>query len=328
MYIDPNGENPLLVPIIIGAVMGAVQGAMIASASGAQGGQWAAYIFGGAVIGAVAGGIGGTVAGVIGQGAFLGSGMVGAMAGGAISGAVSGLWYTALAGGNALDGAWKGAVSGLAGGLVSSSIGGGIGAFAGGFASGVVGSALNGAKGADILKAGLIGGATSFGCYQLSQGIGYGMYKKAGGEWNYRQYYKASVSIQRSLAWGREISGWITDNDIVGLAVGGRNGKVGMTDRPDNAVASFHTHTRNNQFTVEWQSPTDLRGKTDVGYVLGWSNTYKHDPSTHPLPLDYNSGNWTDAYLTMNVNPGLLSTYNYNFNRFPFYLFYFIHKNK
>jgi len=326
MYTDPDGEF-LWIPIVIGAAFGMIQGAMIGHANGAKGGELAAYIIGGAAIGAVSGLAGGAVAGAIGQSAFLGAGIVGASVGGAVSGAISGFGYTAMAGGNPLDGMWKGAVSGFAGGLVGSSIGGGVGAFFGGATSGAVGSALNGGRGEDVVKAALFGGTVGLGAFHLQQAMSYGVYKHQGGTWNYRQHYKASVAIQRSLAWGKEISGWITNDDIVGLAVGGKNGKVGTTNRPDNAIGAFHTHTRNTQSTIEWQSPTDLRKNAnfDVDYVIGWKNMYKYDPSTHPLPSYYNTNQYTDDYLTLHVNPGLLTPYNYNFNRFPFYWFYFGH---
>jgi hypothetical protein len=157
--------------------------------------------------------------------------------------------------------------------------------------------------------------------------MGYGMYKKDGGQFNYRQYYKASVAIQRSLAWGREISGWVTNDDIVGMTVGGRNAKVGMSERPAGDVTAFHTHTR-QPGTIQLHSPDDLREFSRAGvsgYAMGWDKTYHYDPFTHPLPSYYNDGFYSDLYLATYVNPGLVTQSNNNFIRFPFYWFYFGH---
>ena len=330
MYTDPDGEF-IWIPIVIGAAFGIIQGAMIGHANGAKGGEWAGYILGGAAIGALSGLAGGAVAGAIGQAAFAGAGIIGASVGGAVGGAISGFGYGTMAAKGdivvGLNGMWKGAVSGFAGGLIGSSIGGGVGAFFGGATSGAIGSALNGGSRDDIFRAALFGGFTSLGAFHLSQAMSYGMYKKDGGTWNYRQYYKASVATQRSLAWGREISGWITKDDIVGMTVGGNNGKVGMSTRPDDAVTSFHTHYRPNQGAIEWHSATDLKGNShfDVDYVIGWKNAYQYDPSSHPLPSYYNTNQYSDLYLTTYVNPSLVTPYNNNFIRFPYYWFYFGH---
>ncbi|MCL1851277.1 MAG: hypothetical protein FWF70_07760 [Bacteroidetes bacterium] len=45
--------------------------------------------------------------------------------------------------------------------------------------------------------------------------------------------------------------------NLVGLSVGGRNGKVGMSQKPDGDVTAFHTHTR-QPGPIEWHSPDDL----------------------------------------------------------------------
>jgi hypothetical protein len=323
MYTDPDGEFAWFVPIIVGAVMGAVQGAMIAKSAGATGWDFAAYMFMGAGIGAITGAIGGGMAaGIGGSMAYSAAGLVGAVAGGTVSGAFSGAGFTALAGGDPLRGMWTGAVSGLAGSLVGSGIGGGVGAFFGGATSGAVGTALNGGSGKDILKSALIGGVTSFSAYQLQQAAGYWDYKRAGGEWNYRQYYKISVVNQRSFAWGREGGGWITDKNV-GKIVYGEADNVKLPPKPNNAKANFHTHPHNPE-GIEWHSIADVYGEKNINYVIGWENMYKHNPQTHSFYRYYTSV-YTVDHLMNTLIPSLLTTYNNNLNPYPFYLFYFGH---
>jgi hypothetical protein len=235
-----------------------------------------------------------------------------------VSGAISGAAFTGLAGGNPLDGLWKGAVSGLAGGLVGGAIGGGIGAFAGGATSGWVGASLNGADPKDIFKSALFGGLTSFGSYQLQQAVSYGMYRRAGGEWNYKQFYKISVASQRSFAWGVETAGWITNDDVKNI-VYGDGSSVKVPPRPGNEVASFHSHP-NEPGTIQWQSPTDLmiaKQNNDINYVIGWNEMYKNNPMTHPYYRSLHIA-YGDAYI-----PTLLTTYINNLNQYPFYWYYF-----
>jgi len=328
MYTDPSGEF-IWIPVVLGAVFGIVQGAMIGHANGAQGGEWAGYILGGAAIGALSGLAGGAVAGAIGQAAFLGSGIVGASVGGAVSGAISGFGYSTMAAKGdvvaGLNGMWKGAVSGLAGGLVGSSIGGGIGAFAGGATSGVIGSALNGGKGGDILKAALIGGAVSYGSFEIQQAISYGLYKggdRLFGDLKYSGFRKISVATQRSFAWGKEAGGWILNDGTVGKIAYGDGGSVTLPPRPGNAASNFHTHPNQPNIAMQWHGRGDLTGETDVNYVIGWNTTYRHNPNTHPyLP----NPSWSVNYIRHTYIPSLLTPSNNGFNSYPFYWFYFGH---
>jgi hypothetical protein len=319
MYTDPDGE---FVQFIFGAIIGGIQGAMIAHANGAKGGQWAAYILGGMAIGAATAGIGTAITTSISTAAFAGSAIVGAAVGGAVSGAVSGAAFTGLAGGNPLDGMWKGALSGLAGGFTSSVIGGGVGAFTGGFTSGATGAILNGAKGGDILKSALIGGALSYGAYEIQQGFAYRQYNKGGkpmGNLKYSGFRKISVASQRSFAWGVEAGGWISNDGTVGKIAYGDKDWVNLPTRPNNAIANFHTHPSSSSLYLQSHSPQDVRGETNVNYVIAQDNIFKHDPAIRSfsakLSLNY-------IMMTMPTSSGF-SSYNNSFDLYPFYLYYF-----
>jgi len=87
VFVDPDGNNPLLIPIIIGAIAGAYTGYQIAHAYGYDLGniQTYGYMIGGAVIGGFSGYVGGAIAaggglmantaGIIGSSAIYSMGM-------------------------------------------------------------------------------------------------------------------------------------------------------------------------------------------------------------------------------------------------------------
>lgn len=215
MGVDPDGEF-FWIPIAIGAIIGGYSGYKTGEALGVKGGGLLAYALGGAFIGGFSAGvgsfntaaIGATVSGT--QGALLG-----AIAGGAIGGGISGASFSALGGGDPLEGMLKGSLSGAVGGAVGGHIGGPFGAIAGGASASAVGSALNGGDAEDILKSALTGGLISYASYEASM---YGAFldsKYSGGYGNFRRY---SIGLQKSFGKGREAT-FRTD----------KNGKVHFT---------------------------------------------------------------------------------------------------
>ena len=73
-FIDPNGENPLLVAVIVGGIIGAFIGFQIGQNNGANGFSLVMYTVGGGVIGAISGAMGAGVA--AGGGAFANTGAI------------------------------------------------------------------------------------------------------------------------------------------------------------------------------------------------------------------------------------------------------------
>jgi len=324
VYVDPDG-NFFFVPIIIGAIIGGYSGYEMGVAHGATGWNMFGYIAGGAAIGGVSGLAGGAVAVGIGQNlAFAGAGLVGAAVGGAVGGAISGSGFAALGGGNIIDGAWKGALSGLGGGAVGAYIGGGIGAFAGGATAGAVGSALNGGDAGDIIGSAFIGGAISWGSYNVEQEVAYRQYNKGSapfGKLTREAFEKISVAAQRSFARGRETAGWILDNGDIGDITYGGRGEIAVPFKPANGVAFFHTHP-NDPGTIEFQSINDVFLKMDKNYVIGWKNIYENNPNIHPFPVG-STLNYSPDYIYRTIMPSLLTTYQNNLNPYPYYWFYF-----
>ena len=163
-YVDPNGEwVHIVIGAVVGAVMGTVNAVVQCTAPGGGGGNCAKSVLIqsniGAAVGAAAAATGGAV----------GGGLVGGIVGGAVGGAgnYAGNYasYKALG----MDAEWdwgkmgiealKGGISGAAGYGGGQLFNGMRGALAGGFASGVAGSAMNGDKGWDILKGGIMSAA-------------------------------------------------------------------------------------------------------------------------------------------------------------------------
>jgi RHS repeat-associated protein len=324
-YTDPDGNNPMAVAVILGAALGGYQGYMIGQANGATGWSLFAYTMAEAGIGAGSALLGGAVAIGIGKTLPIAyAGLIGSGIGGAIGGSFSGASFATMSGKDAGEAAWKGAISGAAGGLFGAYIGGGGGSLMGGAVSGGISSALNNGGPEDIATSALISGAISFGSYNIQQAVAYGEYNNGSkplGNLSKSGFRKISVATQRSFARGREVGGWILNNGDVGkLVYGGRAGISQMPNRPQNAVANFHTHP-NDPYTVQYHSSTDLIGEKDVNYVIGWSKIYKNDPSTNPFPANYNS--YSQQQLQQSIIPSLLSTYRNNLNPYPYYLLNF-----
>jgi hypothetical protein len=128
MYTDPDGENPVLIPLlVIGSLWCAIQGGIIAQQRGATGWNMAAYIVGGAAIGAI------SAIGAYGMGVGIATAGFGAVTG-TVSGALSGLMAGTINGAGMAILAGKSPrdiyYSTLYGGLM----GMGMGAFMGGIA--------------------------------------------------------------------------------------------------------------------------------------------------------------------------------------------------
>ena len=323
-FVDPDGEF-FWIPIAIGAVIGGYSGYKAAKAHGATGWSMFGYIVGGTVIGGTAGWAGGAVAGAIGQNlAFAGAGTVAGSAGGFVAGVISGGGFAALGGGNIVEGIWKGALSGLVGGGVGAYIGGGLGAFAGGSTSGGLSTVLYGGNWDDFIKGALVGGAIAWSGYQLQQAFAYRQYNKGSKPFGYltRQgFRKISVASQRSFARGKEAGGWILDDGNVGKIIyGDRDGINNFPKNPGNGIANFHTHP-NDPGTIQFHSTTDLDGEKNVNYVIGWSEIYKNNPTTHPLPSNYRA--FSLDYIYGTLIPSLITTYPNELYLYPYYWNYF-----
>lgn len=262
MYIDPDGEFVFL-PVIIGAVVGAASGTAAGIAAGESGLELFGYAFAGAAIGAVSGGVGSAVSSAVSTSVSVAyGGLVGAAAGGAAAGAISGSGFAALNGTDIGRGLWQGALSGFAGGAVGSYIGGGGGAFLGGATSGGLGTALNGGDLDDVLLGAGIGGALSYGAFEVSM---HSAFQRSDKTLNYKQFRKLSVATQRSFARGREHGGWITEDDVI------LNSKLGKKDhipaerfapRPEGNVTKFHTHPNQGG---DWSADfSDFGRKSDI----------------------------------------------------------------
>jgi len=272
IYTDPSGEIVWFVPVIIGAVIGATSGAIMADQAGAQGlGEWAAYIGGGALIGGLSGGAAFGIS-AAGGGAMLAGAGAGAVGGAGFSGLSSGWDGQAM-----LKGAAFGAISGFVGGGVGAAIGGGVGAFTGGAVGSGLNTALNGGSGADILKSAIVGGALSYGTYELTSYIGW----KGGGnrlgnhDISYKQYKTMQADFQRSRFWRKEYGGFLmNDGSVQRFPVAWRNShgiqppNGGGIEVPTDAFAMYHTH---------WDAP----GKTIWIDAMG----NRVDNSSDPLAL-------------------------------------------
>lgn len=246
-YIDQDGELVWFIPVIIGAVIGGYSGYKIGKAHGATGWKMFGYIAGGATIGGLSGG------------AATGVSALGGTAwwAGAAAGAVGGTGFSGLAtnwnGEAMLKGAAFGALSGFVGGGIGSAIGGGWGAVAGGSSSSGLNTALNGSNLEQIGISMLIGGALSYGTYELTSYIAY---KQANLSMNnhqvtYKQFKTMQADYQRSRFWRKEYGGILTKNGNVirapsqnrhSLRVDFTRGMVNAANNDGGAAASYHTH--------------------------------------------------------------------------------------
>ncbi len=167
-YIDPDGENPILIgAIIVGAYLGGAAANKNFNPLQWDYGAWQTYA--GIAVGGAAGWAGTTVgaaaatSAIAGGSSSIGAGIVGGMVGGMVSGGINGAGMTAVMGGgfnDIMSGMTKGAVIGGLSGALSGGVGAAIGDF-----SGVAGGAFKNAMyefGHSAIKGaatGLAGGA-------------------------------------------------------------------------------------------------------------------------------------------------------------------------
>jgi hypothetical protein len=285
-YIDPDGNNPLLVAIAVGALIGSYTGAKIAEAKGVTGWGAFGYFLGGAAIGAFAGYSGAAIAAGGGAGAT-------ALAG-TVSSAINGVGMQGLAGGNIGTGLWQGGLSGLLGGIAGGMIGGGFGAFVGGAVGSGTYAALNHQN---VLTSALIGGVISLGFYHMNGQIEYSRYLKSGVTFDgktlsYNQFMRIGAEFQRSTFWKRERGGYLVGKKFVKYPAWTRH-KYSV-DTPNSYLdvdtwATFHTH---------WDEP----GKNVT------INGVEFTTSQYHTPKDYDA----DSYL--GFSSLVVNKYNASFN--------------
>jgi hypothetical protein len=276
-YIDPSGEIAWFIPIIIGAVIGGTSGAMIGHANGAKGWDMVGYIAGGALIGGLSGGAASGVSALGGA----------AWWAGAAAGAVGGAGFSGLAtnwnGEAMLKGAAFGALSGFVGGGLGSAIGGGWGAVAGGAASSGLNTALNGGNLEQIGISMLVGGALSYGTYELTSYIAY---KQANLSINnhqvtYKQFKTMQADYQRSRFWRKEYGGILTKNGNVvrvpaanrhSLRVDFTQGMINAANNDGGIAASYHTHWAAGGVDYYVNNMDDIVSRANASYLSTTSN--------------------------------------------------------
>ena len=276
-YIDPSGEIVWFLPIAIGAIIGGTSGAMIGYANGAKGWNMFGYIAGGALIGGLSGG---TASGVSALGGA-------AWWAGAAAGTVGGAGFSGLAtnwnGESMLKGAAFGALSGFVGGGLGSAIGGGWGAFAGGSASSGLNTALSGSDLGQIGISMLVGGALSYGTYELTSYIAY---KQANLSINnhqvtYKQFKTMQADYQRSRFWRKEYGGILTKNGNVvrapaqnrhSLRVDFTKGMIIDANNDGGAATSYHTHWARGGVDYNLNNVDDIVSRANATYLATTSN--------------------------------------------------------
>jgi hypothetical protein len=277
MYIDPSGEIVWFVPVIIGAVIGGTSGYMIGHAKGATGWDMVGYIAGGAAIGGLSGGAAAGVS-ALGGAAWWAGAAAGAVGGAGFSGLATG-WDA----GAMLKGAGIGALSGFVGGGLGSAIGGGWGAFAGGAASSGLSTALNGGDLGQVGISMLLGGALSYGTYELTSYIAY---KEAnlninGHDVTYKQFKTMQADYQRSRFWRKEYGGILTqDGGVVrapsqnrhSLRVDFTQGMINDANNQGGAFASYHTHWARGGVDYFVNGMDDIVSRANAAYLATTSN--------------------------------------------------------
>lgn len=277
-YVDPSGEIVWFVPVIIGAVIGGTSGAIMAHQSGAQGfREWAGYVGGGALIGGLSGG---TASGVSALGGA-------AWWAGAAAGAVGGTGFSGLAtnwnGEAMLKGAAFGATSGFVGGGIGSAIGGGWGAVAGGASSSGINTALNGGDLEQIGVSMLIGGALSYGTYELTSYISFKQSNLTinNHQVTYKQFKTMQADYQRSRFWRKEYGGILTKNGNVirapsqnrhSLRVDFTRGMVNVANNDGGSAASYHTHWARGGVDYYVNNVDDIVSKANALSLVTTSN--------------------------------------------------------
>ena len=320
-YIDPSGEIAWFVPVIIGAVIGATSGAVIGHQNGATGWNMFGYIAGGALIGGASG------FASVGVSAAGGGAMLAGMAGGAVAGAGFNGLATNWDGISMLKGGLIGGFSGLVGGGVGAAIGGGAGAFCGGAVAAGLNTALNGGDLKQIGISMLLGGALSYGTYELTSFIAWktGGNNMGGVGLNYKQYKTMQADFQRARFWHKEYGGFIMENGTVERFPKSWRHSYGIdlpNGIPNDAKAMYHTHWDGFEKTV-YLNNGDKVNALDVAF-----NKYNEILKTSPyhgefdfMPIDsyvinrYNTGlNYGGTQIVNPIRDSFLRYY-------PFYFF-------
>lgn len=241
-FTDPDGENPLLIPILVGMAFGGYSGYQVGHAAGATGWNMAGYIAGGAIIGGVSGAAGGALSSAGASAALSGAVGVGLASGG----------MSALAGGGVdgfMRGFANGAISGAAGGVVGAGIGSGMGALLGGGVGSGVSTALNGGNLGEIGKSALIGAATSWAMFHASSYYNYTHGGRQVGDIQlkgYKEFNKLNAMWTRSRFWKTEDGTWILNDGTIADLEGAifYRGSIDMSNvkMPENTKYLLHTH--------------------------------------------------------------------------------------
>ena len=272
-YTDPSGELPWLIPAIVGAVIGGTSGAMIGNSKGATGWDMFRYIAGGATIGGLSGGAAAGVS-VLGGAAWWAGATAGVVGGAGFSGLATGWDGIAM-----LKGASIGALSGFVGGGIGSAIGDGWGAFAGGIASSGLSTTLNGGDLEQIGISMLLGGALSYGSYELTS---YLSYKQANLNINnhrisYKQFKTMQADYQRSRFWRKEYGGLLTQKGGVvrapsqnrhSLSINFTRGMSNAANNDGGIVASYHTHWTKGGASYYVDAMDDIVSRTNALYSI------------------------------------------------------------
>ena len=276
-YIDPSGEIAWFIPVIIGAVIGGTSGAMIGHSKGAKGWDMFWYVAGGATIGGLSGGAAAGVS-ALGGAAWWAGAAAGAVGGAGFSGLATGWDGMAM-----LKGAGIGALSGFVGGGLGSAIGGGWGAVAGGAASSGLSTALNGGSLEQVGISMLLGGALSYGTYELTSYIAY---KQANLSINnhqvtYKQFKAIQADYQRSRFWRKEYGGILTKNGGVVRApaenrhsfkVDFTRGMINAANNDGGVAASYHTHWTRGGVDYYINNNYDIVSKANAPYSITTAN--------------------------------------------------------
>lgn len=293
-YVDPDGNNPLLVIVIAAALIG---GTVNGIAYNNNGGNFFDGFWRGAVVGGAAALTGGAVAGAIG-------GFGGSVLGGLSAGIVNGGLGATLNNGDIVDGLIFGALYGVVGGGVAGYFGGGAGALIGGATSGALQSAINNKS---IFEGALVGGASSFALYHMLNYINYRS-SPLKTYVNYRGFTRMGGDYQRAMARQKEFGGYITNDRKYVSAPASDRHSYGVGDVLFNSIKQSDIRFT---FHVHWDKPNQLR-IVDSHYDL-WTKE-SGIPLSETSTLTTASG--PGAYDRLSPIPGFLM------DRSHFYVYY------
>jgi len=281
-FVDPDGNNPIVVAMIVGAIFGAYSGGVTANNGQLNPFKWNwnantfGYMFGGAVVGGLSALTGIGVATSLGTTLQIPTaGLIASGVGGMSAGLIGGFGFSALNGADPILGAFRSAITGFIGNSFSAYISGGVGAFVGGMVSGGLSSALSGENWYNILRSSLTGGGSSWASHQVSSFVNYKKtaksYSKLGIDLKRKQFNIMSRSGQKSFTRGIEYGGYLTKEGGVEMWPKGIRAKVFPGPRDGNEIASFHTHPNYGPGWVQEHSPVfDGTGIYDMGQDLLW----------------------------------------------------------